>query len=226
MRFFFTGPRIFGIRPGVSFGAGDLRGAAAPRAARSRWRHASDLNLSAPVPKAETGGFVYVVRGDHNLIKIGVSTNPNARLATLRTASPFPISFAYVCAVQGPATEAYAIEADAHALLARQRLAGEWFDISPDMAVGAIAAAAHKAGRKFVEIDPANIDTVIRLAAQVPLAAEAPREPRIGFVGRLGLTFLAMVVTAFACAFNGVDTLPAIGATVFAGFLGLVWAIT
>lgn len=225
MRFFFTGPRIFGIRPGVSFGAGDLRGGSAPRSARSGWRHASDLNLSAPVPKAETGGFVYVVRGDHNLIKIGVSTNPNARLATLRTASPFPISFAYVCAVQGPATEAYAIEADAHALLARQRLAGEWFDISPDMAVGAIAAAAHKAGRKFVEIDPANIDTVIRLAAQVPPAAQAPQEPRIGFVGRLGLTFIGVVIAAFACTLTGIGLGAAFGAAFLVGLVGMIWAI-
>jgi hypothetical protein len=31
MRFFFIGPRILGIRPGISFGASDLRKVSAPQ---------------------------------------------------------------------------------------------------------------------------------------------------------------------------------------------------
>jgi hypothetical protein len=205
MRFFFTGPRIFGIRPGVSFGAGDF----------------GAKTQAAPAGKPVEGGFVYVIRGDHNLIKIGVSTNPTARLASLRTASPFPIEFAYVCAVRGPSTEAFALEADAHALLNRQRLNGEWFDIPADMAVAAIAAAGHKSGRKFVEIDPSQVDTVIRLAAQAPQQAA---EGRIGFGGRLGITFLGIAVTGFATAFAGWSIGASIGTVFGIGLVGMLWS--
>jgi hypothetical protein len=69
MRFFFTGPRIFGIRPGIIFGASDLRKVFGTTATTVRGRGAM------------TGSFLYVIRGDHNLVKIGVSTNPNARIA-------------------------------------------------------------------------------------------------------------------------------------------------
>lgn len=204
MRFFFTGPRIFGVRPGVSFGAGDF----------------TSSRTTGPAQTTE-GGFVYVIRGDHNLIKIGVSTNPTARLATLRTASPFPIDFAYVCAVQGPASEAFALEADAHALLSRQRLSGEWFDIPADMAVAAIAAAGHKAGRKFVEVDPRNIDAVVRLAAQAP---QEPAEAALGFPARLGLTFGAVAALGFVGSFVGVPTAALFGVVFCAGLAGMVWA--
>jgi len=105
MRFFFSGPRILGIRPGISFGANEL------------------LRL-ATKPKQNTpgepmaGSFLYVIRGDHNLVKIGVSTNPNARLAQLRTASAFPIDFSYIAVTPGTG---YDIEAGAHEMLKSHR---------------------------------------------------------------------------------------------------------
>ena len=82
MRFFFMGPRILGIRPGISFGASEL------------------LRL-ATKPKQKpgepmTGSFLYVIRGEHNMVKVGVTTNSSARLASLRTGSAFPIDFSYI----------------------------------------------------------------------------------------------------------------------------------
>jgi hypothetical protein len=56
VRFFFLGPRIFGIRPGISLGASDFRKAFAPRAPRSNM----------------TGSFVYVIEGAAGHHKIGV----------------------------------------------------------------------------------------------------------------------------------------------------------
>ncbi len=84
MRFFFIGPRILGIRPGISFGPSDFRKAFAPNASRSNM----------------TGSFVYVIRGDHNLVKVGVSTNPNARLAQLRSAQRRIRHLRFVAAVE------------------------------------------------------------------------------------------------------------------------------
>ena len=65
-----------------------------------------------------TGSFLYVIRGDHNMVKVGVTTNPSARLASLRTGSAFPIDFDYIAVT--PST-GFDIEAGAHAMLKSHR---------------------------------------------------------------------------------------------------------
>jgi hypothetical protein len=57
MRFFFMGPRILGIRPGISLGASDFRKAFAPRGVTAG---------------TMTGSFVYVIEGAAGHHKIGV----------------------------------------------------------------------------------------------------------------------------------------------------------
>jgi hypothetical protein len=76
MRFWFSGPRIFGIRSGISLGREDFR-------ARSR----SSTTTSGAEPNSDK--FVYVVSGG-NLVKIGITANPNARLAFPRAGQRGP----------------------------------------------------------------------------------------------------------------------------------------
>jgi hypothetical protein len=67
-------------------------------------------------------------------VKIGVSSDPLARLATLQTASPSRFELVYAAAIKtGDATQ---LEAEAHAMLARQRQTDEWFDVAPEMTIG------------------------------------------------------------------------------------------
>ena len=146
MRFFLMGPRIFGIRPGVSFGAEDFRGRRTQR------------GPAEPM----TGSFLYVIRGDHNMVKIGVSTNPNARLASLRTASAFPIDFSYIAVTPGTGFD---IEAGAHKMLKGHRCSGEWFDVPPEMAVAALAGAAHKLGQPILPITAEVANQILQIAA-------------------------------------------------------------
>ena len=155
MRFFFGGPRVMGLRTGISLGPEDFR-----------------VRLGSGQQSGDTGGFVYVIRGEHGLVKVGVSTNPSARMAQLRTASPFPLTFAYVAAVEGRAGNAYLVEQAAHGLLARHAMAGEWFDVPIDMAVAAIAAGAHKTGLKIVEIAALQVDAVVQAARATGAAPE------------------------------------------------------
>jgi hypothetical protein len=96
-----------------------------------------------------TGSFLYVVRGDHNVVKVGVTTNPNARLASLRTGSAFPIDFDYIAVTPGTGFD---IEAGAHEMLKSHRCNAEWFDVPPEMAVAAIAGAAHKLGQPILPV--------------------------------------------------------------------------
>jgi Meiotically up-regulated gene 113 len=148
MRFFFIGPRILGVRPGISFGLNELL-----RLATKPQRKSAE---------SMTGSFVYVIRGDHSLVKIGVSTNPNARLAQLRTASAFPIDFSYLAVTPGTG---FNIEQGAHAMLASHRCAGEWFDVAPEMAVAAIAGAAHKLGQPILPVTADVAEQILRIAA-------------------------------------------------------------
>src|SRR5690554_456689 len=66
-------------------------------------------------------GFVYLIRSNSGLYKVGYSTQPQRRLISLQTGSPYQLSMiGYV-----PATIQQ--ERELHALLAPWRVAGEWF---------------------------------------------------------------------------------------------------
>jgi hypothetical protein len=150
MRFYFMGPRIFGIRPGISFGANELL------------RLATKPKQNKPA-EPMTGSFLYVIRGDHNMVKVGVSTNPNARLAQLRTASAFPIDFSYIAVTPGTGFD---IEQGAHAMLASHRCNGEWFDVAPEIAVAAIAGAAHKLNQPLLPVTSDIASQILQVCAQ------------------------------------------------------------
>src|SRR5213593_3218516 len=133
MRFYLFGsPRLFGkrlpfgIRPGMSFSPSDFT---------------SGTSTQRAVGGQIKGSFVYVVRGDHNMSKIGVTTNPRARLAQLKTGSAFPIGFAYLAATPGNGID---IEKEAHRMIGEHKCHGEWFDVSPEIATLAVVGAATK----------------------------------------------------------------------------------
>lgn len=99
--------------------------------------------------------------------KVGISSNPTARLASLQAAVPFPLSFAFIGVTDG--TDGGAIEREAHRLLDRCRVEGEWFDCSTEAAISAVTGAAAKLDERLCPIDPSRVDEV-RLAA----ASNAP----------------------------------------------------
>jgi hypothetical protein len=142
-RFWISGPRILGIRPGISFRLGEFPRTPSPR-------------------RRLSGSFIYIIRGDHGLIKIGISSNPTARLAQLRAASAVPLAIAYVGALR---CNGYAVEAAAHETLAGYRQNGEWFNCPVDMAVAAIGVAAYRLGEPLASGDPRPADEIVRAAA-------------------------------------------------------------
>ena len=77
--------------------------------------------------------FVYVVSGDHGRQKIGVTDNPNQRLAQLQTGSPFKLQFEFVGLTEGTGFD---IEGEAHFLLSKHKAPGgdEWFIVPPEVA--------------------------------------------------------------------------------------------
>jgi hypothetical protein len=181
MRLFFVGPRIGRFRLGASFGREDL-GRGAGRSGRP----------AEPV----TGSFVYVIRGDHNMTKIGITTNPTARIASLRTGSAFPIDYAFIGAVEGD--NGPPIEAQAHQSLARHRCSGEWFDVPPETATLAVLGAASKLGQPIRQLTQEQADTVLRIAAagsQIE-ASGGPIRRNLGFVLMQGAAMIASCAVA------------------------------
>jgi hypothetical protein len=84
--------------------------------------------------------WVYVIGRRGGPCKVGVSADPAERLQAVQTGCAFEV------AVWGQfpfASRLLAIrfERRAHAALGRHRLAGEWFDVEPETAIGAIETA-------------------------------------------------------------------------------------
>jgi hypothetical protein len=175
MRFFLTGPRFFGIRPGIILGPEDFR-------------------RPLTGPGTIQGSFLYVIQGAAGFVKIGVTTDPRARLAALQTGSPYPLAFVAIAATPGPGFD---IEEAAHALLDSQRAEGEWFRVNPRLAMEAIAVAARGLGQPLLDVSLDRAEQILAIARDAP-ASSAPR-PRLWpwIVG-----FLALVL-GFYQAFTG-----------------------
>jgi hypothetical protein len=174
-----SGPRLFRgmIRPGISFSL-------------------DELSRSRPSPRRQLEGrFIYVIRADNGLLKIGISSNPNARLAQLQTSSPFKLSIAYVAALR---CDGRTVEAAAHRTLASYRQSGEWFDCPADMAVAAIGAAAYRLGEPLASGDPKLADLVAQIAtadaAAVPMSSRFLRAACNAALGA-GITLLTILST-------------------------------
>jgi hypothetical protein len=128
----------------------------------------------AAAPARRNPSFVYVAEDSHGRVKIGVSADPNARLAQLQTGNPLSMRMAYVAAVKSD--NGAGIERAAHETLARHRQSGEWFGVSVEMAVAAINAASFRLADPVVSIAPELVGEVIGLAAASP--APSPPAPR------------------------------------------------
>jgi hypothetical protein len=71
-------------------------------------------------------GYIYVIRDDESHYKIGLSTNPAARLRQLNGGSPYPLAFE----ILEPCKDIYRVEAKLHEQFANRRLKGEWFALT------------------------------------------------------------------------------------------------
>lgn len=156
MRFFFMGPRVFGIRPGISLGASDFRRAFGSASSSMPGRAARGGGTM-------TGSFVYVIEGEAGHHKIGVSRDPIQRKADLQTGSPVPLRFAYIGVTPGTG---YNIEDRAHELLDAHRKEGEWFLVPASIAIGATLEAASRLGEPIQQVPPESVPQIIYLANQ------------------------------------------------------------
>ncbi len=72
---------------------------------------------------------VYFISDEQGTVKIGISHEPNERLASLQTGHPEPLELLHAVSFRTSA-EARMAESAMHHAFAEQRLNGEWFDLS------------------------------------------------------------------------------------------------
>jgi hypothetical protein len=179
MRFFIGGPRVLGARTGVLIGPGDLRRAAS--------------NQTTASSRTGEPGFVYVVKGrdgQHGLCKIGVTGNPDLRLYQLQRTTDFPIKFAWLGA---PQSQARAIEAEAHTALEEYRRHGEWFEVAPEVAIGAISVAAQRRDQNVLAVTP---DMARQIVARIASGTAPKRSLAMTFLGIVAQVLFGMVAAA------------------------------
>ena len=83
--------------------------------------------------------FIYVIGPLEGAQKVGLTTDPKARLATLQTGCPQELVIHV--AVRVPFGEAHVVERRAHRMLERSRVKNEWFDLKPNDAIEAVLEA-------------------------------------------------------------------------------------
>ena len=173
MRLLLFGPRLFGLRTGISLG-------------REDFMRFADPQRSTAAGSADADKFVYVIKGG-GLCKVGISNDPVARLAQIQNTFDTPIELAWVGA---PKEQAAAIERDAHQMLHRYRRNGEWFAVTPEVAVGAIHTVAFRHGVPVLDLDPQQAEQIRFVGAQLATTANKPSSA----LARVGIAVLQLVV--------------------------------
>jgi hypothetical protein len=86
--------------------------------------------------KSHSAGNLYIIGNlELGTYKIGVSVNVKKRLKTLQTGSPVPLTLV----ASKPVDDMYSTEEKTHIKLAAYRLHGEWFKLTYEQALAAIA---------------------------------------------------------------------------------------
>jgi DNA-binding XRE family transcriptional regulator len=93
--------------------------------------------VKATIKKRLGDGFVYLIRSENGLVKLGASLMPRWRLKSLSCGSPLPLELLHIIATNDMTW----LEATLHERFREKRARGEWFrlseeDVSSLLAVG------------------------------------------------------------------------------------------
>jgi DNA-binding XRE family transcriptional regulator len=81
-----------------------------------------------PVKKWQREGFIYLIRAENGLVKIGATDKPRARLSTLSSGSPVPLELLHTIATNDMPW----LEANLHRRFKEKRARGEWFRLTEE----------------------------------------------------------------------------------------------
>ena len=150
-------------------------------------------------------GFVYILRSEHRLIKLGSCTDPLTSITQLRKAAPYRLHIDYLGFTR--ADLAAEVENAAKAIMQRHRTHARWFDCEPEVAVAAIQTAAKRLGYGMIQTNLEGVEDVLRNPSWVALS-------------RIGLRRVRR------SSWRGLGKAMFTGALAMAGVGGLAFALT
>ena len=129
------------------------RGATMKSGVSARWMGARSL------------GFVYVIRSEHGLVKVGASSDPLATIAQLRRESPYRLYVDYIAFTRADVS-AEVLQAAFEALV-RHRVQREWCGCAPEDAITAIQSAAKILGYRMVPVNFESVGQILSNASRI-----------------------------------------------------------
>lgn len=117
--------------------------------------------------------FVYVIAAKGfdgrpmKPVKIGISTEPNGRLASIQTSCPFPIGIVH--RQRMPDREiAKAVEYAVHTVRQKHRSHGEWFEMTPAEAIASVYLALESMLRVHLEMSSDEVGRTLAWSGELP----------------------------------------------------------
>lgn len=115
--------------------------------------------------------YVYVIAAN-DAIKIGVSNDPNKRLASLQTAHFVPLTLLFTIRCKSEEI-AYSVEAMLHEHYKAHRLKGEWFSLDPEVVMNDIEfmlqlGSLALLGQPLSSVEPAH-KRLLQTISKVPM---------------------------------------------------------
>lgn len=123
-------------------------------------------------------GFVYMLRSEHGLIKLGSCTDPLTSITQLRKAAPYRLHIDYLGFTR--ADLAAEVENVAKTMLQRHSAHARWFDCEPEVAVAAIQTAAKRLGYGMIQTNLEGVEEVMRNPSWVAISRIGLRRGRRG----------------------------------------------
>jgi hypothetical protein len=141
-------------------------------------------------------GFVYMLRSEHGLIKLGSCSDPLTSITQVRKAAPYRLHIDYLGFTR--ADLAVEVENAARAILQRHRTHAQWFDCEPEVAAAAIQTAAKRLGYGIIQTNLEGVEDVLRNPSWVAVSRIGLRRGRRvswgGFRNAIGKSALALAV--------------------------------
>lgn len=76
--------------------------------------------------------YIYIISSEENIVKIGISKNPEKRIKSLQTGHPKQLKIQYINEIDEE--NKFNIEKIIHKILKHKKIKNEWFNISIDEA--------------------------------------------------------------------------------------------
>jgi hypothetical protein len=141
-------------------------------------------------------GFVYILRSEHGLIKLGSCTDPLVAISQLRKAAPYRLHIDYLGFTR--ADLAGEVENAAKGILQRHRDHARWFDCESEVAVAAIETAAKRLGYGLIQTNLGGVEDILRNPSWVAMSRIGLRRGRLvsrgGFRNAIIKSALALAV--------------------------------